>query len=426
MSSAHLRILVPIETPDLEHPLIELASSIATPPEDELHLIHVVSPSSIHSSVPENSLMQMADRIKNQNIRALVHLESGHDVTEVIGRSVDRWSCNMMVMGWKADIERTAILEASNRSLTKNLDIDTLIFKERDFAPAQRILVPTGGGPHSILGIQIAHDLAQQWGSELEILRIARDNRCNPQDPLLHKYCEQLAQDTQLQLQLLNIDVPVRILPSADVVRAVEEQARDRDLVVIGASNDWRQEEYLSGSIPDKIANRVPCSALMVRSAITSDLTLSSIFWEQMIRLDLRPTDKWDAINQMIEVLIEEQQFPSTQRQRVLQSALEREKKSSTGLGHATAIPHAPIPDLPGIIGCLGICPEGLDFESNTGEKVHFIFLLLTPQQNYRSYIPVLAQIASLVRNHSMQQALLNAQTPTEVTAHIKQFEMGK
>ena len=133
--------------------------------------------------------------------------------------------------------------------------------------------------------------------------------------------------------------------------------------------------------------------------------------------LNLRLTDKWEAINQMIEVLIEEQQFPSTQRQRVLQSALERERKSSTGLGPATAIPHAPIPDLPGIIGCLGICPEGVDFDSNTGEKVHFIFLLLTPQQNYRSYIPVLAQIASLVRNDSMQQALLSAQTPAEVTA---------
>ena len=101
----------------------------------------------------------------------------------------------------------------------------------------------------------------------------------------------------------------------------------DHDLVVVGASNDWRQEEYLSGSIPDKIANRVACSALMVRSAVTNDLKLSSIFWEQMIRLDLRPTDKWDAINQMIEVLIEEEQFPSTQRQRVLESALERAKK---------------------------------------------------------------------------------------------------
>ena len=424
MSSAQLRILVPVDTPELDLPLVELATSIATPPSDELHLIHVTAPTDAHKSGRENPMQQMADRAKSHEIGALVHLEEGHDVTEVIGQSVERWSCNMMIMGWKADIERTAILAASNRSLTKNLDIDTLIFKERDFAPARRILVPTGGGPHSILGIQIAYDLAQRWGSELEILRIARDNRCDPEDPLLHKYCEQLAQDTQLQLQLLNIDVPVRILPSSDVVRTVEERARDHDLVVVGASNDWRQEEYLSGSIPDKIANRVACSALMVRSAVTNDLKLSSIFWEQMIRLDLRPTDKWDAINQMIEVLIEEEQFPSTQRQRVLESALERERKSSTGLGHATAIPHAPIPDLPGIIGRLGICPEGLDFESSSGEKVHFIFLLLTPQQNYRSYIPVLAQIASLVRNDSMQEALLNAQTPAEVTARIKQFEM--
>ena len=45
-------------------------------------------------------------------------------------------------------------------------------------------------------------------------------------------------------------------------------------------------------------------------------------------------------------------------------------------------------------------------------ERRHTLsFLLLTPQQNYRSYIPVLAQIASLVRNDSMQEALLNAQT---------------
>ena len=148
----------------------------------------------------------------------------------------------MMMMGWKADIRRTAILRAATARY-KDLDIDTLIFKERDFAPAPARFSFQLRRPHSILGIQIAYDLAQQWGSELEILRIARDNRCDPQrSPSSKKYCEQLAQDTELQLQLLNIDVPVRILPSADVVKAVERQASDRDLVVIGASNDWRQE----------------------------------------------------------------------------------------------------------------------------------------------------------------------------------------
>ena len=66
-----------------------------------------------------------------------------------------------------------------------------------------------------------------------------------------------------------------------------------------------------------------------------------------MIRLDLRPTDKWDAINQMIEVLIEEEQFPSTQRQRVLESALERERKSSTGWVTLLPSPTHPFPICP-------------------------------------------------------------------------------
>ncbi len=423
MSSAQLRVLLPIENPPSETALVTLATAVATSAWDEVHLTHVVPNGMAPDRQREQQLRDLADRVLACGVGALVHIERGDDVTDVLSQSLKRWSCNMMIMGWKADIDRTAVLAASNRSLTKDMDVDTLIFKDRSFHPAQRILVPTGGGPHSILGIQIAYDLAQHWGAELEILRIARDNQCNPDDPLFNRYCAQLAQDTKLQLRLLNIDAPITILAATDVVEAVVGHAEERDLVVVGASNDWRQEEYLSGSIPDKIANRVPCSALMVRSAVTNQLRLSSIFWEQMIRLELRPKDKWDAIGQMIEVLIEEEQFPSTQRQRVLEAALNREQQSSTALGHNTAIPHAPIPDLPGMIGCLGICPDGLDFEGRTDEKVHFIFLLLTPQQNYRSYIPILAQIASLVRSDDMRHALLSSQTPSEVTALLKQIE---
>ena len=423
MPSSQLRILVPVQTPETDAPLVELAAALASTPWGELHLTHVV-----HSSAPPNSqdqqqLEAIASHAQALGVGTLVHVERGDDVTQEVRQAIERWSCNMMVMGWKADIERTAILSAANRALTKDVDVDTLIFKDRDFVQAKRILVPTGGGPHSLLGIQIAHDLALRWGAQLEILRIARDNHCDPNDSLLQRYCEQLTQDTQLQLQLLNIDVPLTVIAAKDVVSAILDRSEEHDLVVVGASNDWRQEEYLSGSIPDKIANRVACSALMVRSAEGNDLRLSHIFWEQMIRLELHPQDKWDAIAQMIEVLIEEEQFPSTERQRVLDAALNRERQSSTALGHHTAIPHAPMPDLPGVIGCLGICPEGLDFESKTGEKVHFIFLLLTPQQTYRSYIPILAQIASLVRSDSMRQALLNSQTPSEVTAHLKQLE---
>ena len=64
-----------------------------------------------------------------------------------------------------------------------------------------------------------------------------------------------------------------------------------------------------------------------------------------------------------------------------------------------------------------------MDFGSPDGQPVHFIFLLLTPQQNYRNYIPVLAQIASLMRIGRMRPAFLACQTPAEVKALLRQPE---
>ena len=105
----------------------------------------------------------------------------------------------------------------------------------------------------------------------------------------------------------------------------------------------------------------------------------------------------------------------------IRETALAREKETSTSIGHEIAVPHARIPNLPGVIGCMGICPEGVDFEGPYREPVRFVFLLLTPQQNYRSYIPVLAQIATLMRPDDTRQQFLQCQTPTEVTALIRQ-----
>ena len=206
--------------------------------------------------------------------------------------------------------------------------------------------------------MQIAYDLAQTWGAELEILRIVRDTR-DPSDPILQRYCSQLAADTRLQLELLKIDVPLTVLPAVDVVPAIVERAQNHDLIVLGASNDWRQEEHLAGSIPDEIAYQVPCSVLMVRSAAANDLQLSRIFWEHTIRLNLAPKDKWDAIAQMVDALIEEKQIPASERQTVLDAALDRERKGSTSLGHSTAIPHAPISRFGGDHRLFGNLPTG-------------------------------------------------------------------
>jgi nucleotide-binding universal stress UspA family protein len=44
-----------------------------------------------------------------------------------------------------------------------------------------------------------------------------------------------------------------------------EAQAGGYDLLIIGASNEWMVKSLLVGAIPDTIADRAPCSVLMVR-----------------------------------------------------------------------------------------------------------------------------------------------------------------
>jgi mannitol/fructose-specific phosphotransferase system IIA component (Ntr-type)/nucleotide-binding universal stress UspA family protein len=425
MTRSDARILVALENPSREDALVHLAATLASSPNAELHLAHALTPdeSNRNGGAARKGLDHAVEVAAEVGVVASPHLVEGETVTAAILDSAGEWGCNMMAMGWYADVDRRTILASTNRALAKSLDIDTLIFKEKSFHPAQKILVPTGGGGHSLMGLQIADDLAGEWGAELAVTRVARDAQCRPRDPILQRYRQQVREDTELRLRLLNIDAHIEVVLSPDVVSPIVDRASGSDLLVLGASNDWRQEEHLAGSIPDEIAYRAPCSVLMVRSRGPTSSQLSNIFWEQTIRLDLRPKDKWEAIDEMVNILVEEKQVPLSERDRVLAAARARELVSSTSIGRQTAIPHAPVEGLPGIIGALGICPHGVDFNGLDDQPVHFIFLLLTPQQNYRSYVPVLAQIATLMHSDESRSAFSRCQTPSELTAVIKRQE---
>jgi mannitol/fructose-specific phosphotransferase system IIA component (Ntr-type)/nucleotide-binding universal stress UspA family protein len=423
MQKSAVRILVALEDPAMEDSLVRLAATLAREPWSELHLTHVITPDDAVRPDAEAALQRAAALAADMGVGAIAHLVHGDTVTGAIQDGLQRWSCDILMMGWYGDVDQTTILSSQNRALTKDLDVDTLIFKDKGFGGIQRLLVPTGGGTHSLLGLEVASQLAQAWQADIRAIRVARDSFCRPDDPILQRYCQQVTDELRLQLRLLDIDAESEVIPAREVVAPIVEAAREDDLMVLGASNDWRQEEFLAGSIPDEIAYNAPCSVLMVRSRNPGQNQLSKIFWEHTIRLNLHPQDKWEAIKQMVDVLIEEKQVPLSQRETVLEAAHEREHKSSTSIGRETAIPHAPLPNLPGIIGALGVCPDGVDFNGIHGDAARYIFLLLTPRQNYRTYIPVLAQIASLMHTTENRSAILHCETPAELTALIKNQE---
>ncbi len=77
---------------------------------------------------------------------------------------------------------------------------------------------------------------------------------------------------------------------------------------------------------------------------------------------------------------------------------MQRERLGSTGLGRGVAIPHVKLKSLTGIVTLFARLAKPIDFESQDGEPVDLIFLLLAPDHAGGDHLKALARISRLVR----------------------------
>lgn len=112
-----------------------------------------------------------------------------------------------------------------------------------------------------------------------------------------------------------------------------------------------------------------------------------------------------------------------TDREKVLQAVLEREKIMSTGIGDGIAIPHGKSDAVIGLAAALGIHKRGVDFESLDGEPAYVFFLLVSPAEVSGPHIKALARISRLLKNDDFKKKLVDASTPEEILEIIETEE---
>ncbi len=93
----------------------------------------------------------------------------------------------------------------------------------------------------------------------------------------------------------------------------------------------------------------------------------------------------------------------------IFDALLQRERLGSTGLGRGIAIPHVKIKGLSGISCLFARLASPIDFESQDGEPVDLIFLLLAPEHASGDHLKALARISRLVREPSTLEQLRSA-----------------
>jgi len=150
-------------------------------------------------------------------------------------------------------------------------------------------------------------------------------------------------------------------------------------------------------------------------------MTLLDILSPDSTIVDLKGETKEEIIAELVDSLANSDAI--TDRDKVLQAVLEREKVMSTGIGDGIAIPHGKSDSVEQLIAALGTQRRGVDFEALDGEPAYVFFLLVSPANVSGPHIKALARISRLLKNDEFKKKLIAAESSTAVIGIIETEE---
>jgi len=113
--------------------------------------------------------------------------------------------------------------------------------------------------------------------------------------------------------------------------------------------------------------------------------------------------------------LLEAGKFAEEQRDSVIEAILKREELGSTGIGRGVAVPHTKHPSVKELIGTVAISDAGVDFDSLDGEKVHLLFMLISPPDRPGDHLRALENISRQLRDETFCRFLKQSKSPADV-----------
>ena len=141
-------------------------------------------------------------------------------------------------------------------------------------------------------------------------------------------------------------------------------------------------------------------------------MRITDLLDKRSISLTGAPRSKQEALDQMVDLMIQSGKI--NDREAYRQEVYRREEESTTGIGEGIAIPHGkgPFVDRPGLAAM--VVKNGVDFDSLDGEPVHLIFLIAAPNTEDNVHLDVLSKLSMLLMDETFVANLKNASTVEE------------
>lgn len=144
-------------------------------------------------------------------------------------------------------------------------------------------------------------------------------------------------------------------------------------------------------------------------------MKLVSLLSERRVLPEMTSETHWEALGELVDHLISTGHVETDRREGILEALHAREDQVSTGIGHGVAIPHAYCDRIEHPVALLGRSTNGIDFEACDNAPVHFVILLLVPQDQPHVHLQTLASIARLFSQCEVRAKLKEAKSAGEL-----------
>jgi mannitol/fructose-specific phosphotransferase system IIA component (Ntr-type) len=135
-------------------------------------------------------------------------------------------------------------------------------------------------------------------------------------------------------------------------------------------------------------------------------MMLKEIIQEEHVIPELRAVNRWEAIDELVDKLIDAGAIRKVDREEILQEVKKRETSMSTGIGFGIGIPHASIDLIDEVVGALGRSKEGMNFDALDNQPVTLVVLFLVPKGQFQKHLHTLANIAKRLHNRDFRESL--------------------
>jgi len=261
------RILLPIE--DFERvELVEFGALVAQVEDAELTLLHVIE---VPPALPIDAidryfvsevrwnLGKLRKRAEELGAYATARVEVSHKVIDTVLDNVREDETDLLILGWRGGWRKGRILGSNVDRFVQEAPCDVVVFKSVGLKEKiERILVMNAPEWHVSYATGYAILLAKKHRAKITILSAVQTDRELEKE---RGYSARLAEMCRTH----GVAFEEKFVKIRNIVDTVVDEAKNYDLLVLGASTEWRLTQFAFGPMQDQIARRTETPTLMVR-----------------------------------------------------------------------------------------------------------------------------------------------------------------